>query len=154
MTFELKSKSFFHNGNIPDRYTCKGEEFSPPLSWDNPPDKTKSYTLIMEDLDTPIMILTHWILYNIPKETTNLPENIANKEQFPNGMVQARNSMRKKEYMSPCPPFGKHRYIFTIYALDVLVEPNPKMNKRKLLKAIEGHILDKSELLGFYSKKS
>lgn len=152
MKLRLKSEVFLHNGTIPDKYTCEGKNISPPLSWKNVPEETKSFALIMQDLDTPVMSVTHWILYNIPSEDTKLSEDIPLQETFSNGMVQAKNSMRKNTYMGPCPLFGKHRYSFTLYALDMLLDPYPKMNKRNLLKKIDGHVLARSELLGFYSK--
>lgn len=153
MNFELKSNKFLHNDTIPDRFGCKGKGISPPLSWQGVPEHTKSFALIMQDLDTPLTKLTHWILYNIPSDQTVLSEFIPSQKTFSNGMIQAKNSMRKNEYMPPCPPFGKHRYVFTLYALDILLETDPKMNKKKLLKAMDGHILAESELHGFYSKK-
>ena len=153
LSFTLKSKAFKHEERIPDQYTCTGKELSPPLNWEHVPEKTKSYAIIMQDLDTPIKALTHWILYNIPSEMTSLPEGVSLQEPFSNGMIQGRNSMRKNEYMGPCPPFGKHRYKFTIYALDTLLEENTKMNKKKLLNAMDNHILAQSDLLCVYAKK-
>jgi Raf kinase inhibitor-like YbhB/YbcL family protein len=153
LSFTLESKAFKHEGMIPDQYTCTGKELSPPLNWKNVPEKTKSFALIMQDLDTPIKALTHWILYNIPSEITSLPEGISTKKPFSNGMIQGRNGMRKNEYMGPCPPFGKHRYKFTLYAIDTLLEENPKMNIKKLLAAMNTHVLAQSELLCVYTKK-
>ena len=153
LSFTLKSKVFKHEEMIPELYTCTGKELSPPLNWDLVPEKTKSFAILMQDLDTPIKALTHWILYNIPSEMTGLPEGVSTQEPFSNGMIQGRNSMRKNEYMGPCPPFGKHRYKFTIYALDTLLEENTKMNKKKLLTAMDSHILAQSDLLCVYAKK-
>mgnify|MGYP006283729295 CR=1 FL=1 len=153
MKFELKSDKFLHNDMIPHRFGCKGKGISPPLRWQGDPKQTKSFALIMQDLDTPLTNLTHWILYNIPSDQTMLSESIPGQETFSNGMIQAKNSMRKNEYMPPCPPFGKHQYVFTLYALDHVLKADPKMNKKKLLKKMNGHILAESELHGFYSKK-
>jgi len=145
--------AFDDNQKIPVDYTCKGKELSPPLYWNNAPGNTKSYVLIMDDLDTPIKTLTHWILYNIPKDKTELEKGISSKQPFPNTLIQGKNSMRKNEYMGPCPPFGSHRYQFTLYALDRVLEKNSKMNKKKLLKLMKGHILAQTSLIGVYSKK-
>lgn len=110
MNLELKSKAFDHEEKIPDVYTCSGEELSPPLHWENVPEATKSFVLIMDDLDIPIKTLNHWILFNIPGNQKELVEGISSQHPFANGMIQGRNSMRKNEYMGPCPPFGSHRY--------------------------------------------
>ena len=153
MVFQLGSTVFDYEGSIPDRFTCRGEETSPPLNWLDSPEGTKSFAIVMEDVDTPIGTITHWILYNIPFDKSELAESILQEEIFPDGMVQGRNGMRKNRYMGPCPPFGKHRYYFNIFALDTVLDPNPKVNKKKLLRQIEGHILGQAEIMGFYSKK-
>lgn len=147
------SKSFKNEGKIPEIYTCKGKEISPPLIWKNIPNGTKSFALIMDDLDTPLGVLNHWVLYNIPQEKKELLENLPNDEKLSDNIIQGKNSLRKIGYMAPCPPWGTHRYVFTLYALDTILEFNPRMNKRRLLKAIEGHIIEYSEIMGLYSKK-
>jgi Raf kinase inhibitor-like YbhB/YbcL family protein len=153
MAFELYSQAFENEGLIPDIYTCKGKEISPPLGWKNPPEGTKSYAILMEDLDVFFGSITHWVLYNIPFEKSQLPADIPHQNNLADGIFQGKNSMRKIGYMGPCPPFSKHRYIFTIYAVDTILSPDPKMNKKRLIKSINGHILDKANLLGYYSKK-
>jgi Raf kinase inhibitor-like YbhB/YbcL family protein len=153
MDFQLKSDSFEHGGHMPDLYTCRGENVSPPLNWTGSPEETKSFALITVDPDAIFMTFTHWVLGNIPAEKRELPEAIPHQEEFDDGMIQGRNGMRRNQYLGPCPPWGKHRYIFTIYALDVILDANPKMNKKKLLRAIKGHILAEAELTGYYSRK-
>jgi len=153
MDFVLKSSAFSDQENIPHRYTCTEEEYSPPLFWENIPENTQSFALIMVDLDTPITNLTHWILFNIPSDQTSLPEAVSCQDSFSNNMIQGRNSMRKNDYMGPCPPFGSHRYKFTLYALDTTLENDPNINKKKLMKEIKGHILAETSLIGVYSKK-
>lgn len=152
MTFTLKSTAFAHEEMIPELYTCTGENISPPLSWIDAPDGTKSFVLLMEDLDVPLGTLTHWILYNISSEIHELPENIPHNSSPINGILQGKNSMRKQSYMGPCPPFGKHRYLFTLYALDGMIDSDQNMNKRRLMKAIEGHVIATSKLMCVYKK--
>ena len=149
---ELLSNAFKNEERIPELYTCKGKEISPPLIWKNIPKDTKSYALIMDDLDTPIGILNHWILYNIPPKKNQLLEDIPHEVNLADNSIQGRNSMRRTGYMGPCPPWGEHRYVFKLYALDTVLDINPKMNKRKLLKAIEGHVLEQSQIIGVFSK--
>lgn len=150
---KLKSPAFDNEGRIPELYTCKGKEISPPLKWMDSPLGTKSFAITMEDLDTPFGVLTHWILYNIPRDTKEIKEDIPHKEYLQDGIIQGKNGLRRNRYLGPCPPRGSHRYMFIIYALDTLLEPNPKVNKKKLLKLIGGHILDKTQITGHYSKK-
>ena len=154
MAFQLMSDAFEHEGFMPDLYTCKGENVSPPLRWTDPPEGTKSFALIAVDPDAIIMAFTHWLLCNIPAEKRELPEAVPQQEEFKDGTIQGRNGMRRNKYIGPCPPWGKHRYIFTIYALDVILDANAKMSKKKLLHAMKGHILDQAEILGYYSRKS
>ncbi len=150
---QLISNAFKQGTDIPEKYTCKGEEISPPLHWLDPPKGTKSFCLTMEDPDTPLGVFTHWILFNIPPDKTELEENVPREEQFSDGMIQGRNGYHKNGYIGPCPPWGRHRYIFKLYALDIKLEPYPKLNKKKLLSMISNNILGKAELLGYYSKK-
>ena len=150
---QLISSAFKQGENIPEKYTCMGEECSPPLEWSKPPLETKSFFLTMEDLDTPLGVFTHWILFNIPQDKTELKENISHEKVFSDGMIQGRNGYHKNGYIGPCPPWGRHRYIFTLYALDKKLEPDPKANKKKLFRIISNNILEKAELLGYYSKK-
>jgi len=154
MEFQLMSNAFEHEGSIPDLYTCKGKNVSPPLNWSNPPEGTESFALIAVDPDAVLMTFTHWVLCNIPPEKRELTEAVPHQGKFEDGMIQGRNGMRRNRYMGPCPPWGKHRYIFTLYALDVIVDVDAQMNKKRLLRALKGHILAQAELMGFCSKKS
>lgn len=151
--FQLLSKAFKNEENIPDLYTCKGKNVSPPLRWNNPPKGTKSFVLTLEDLDTPFGTITHWVIYNIPAEKRELSEAIPYQNSFPDGTIQGKNGMWKNGYMGPCPLWGKHRYYFKIYALDTVLKADSKINKKKLLKVIEDHILNQAHLMGYYSKK-
>jgi len=154
MEFQLMSDAFEHEGAIPDLYTCKGKNVSPPLNWSNPPEGTESFALIAVDTDAVLMTFTHWVLCNIPPEKRELAEAVPHQDKFEDGMIQGRNGMRRNRYIGPCPPWGKHRYIFTLYALDVLFDADAKMNKKKLLQAMKGHILAQAELMGYYSRNS
>jgi len=123
---------------------------SPPLKWKGVPTNTESFVLIMEDPDTPVGTITNWVMYNIPSKVRKLKENIPHKKKFSNGVIQGRNSRRKNHYMGPCPPFGEHRYVFKLYALDTKLNEDTKI--KELLKKMEGHLLDQAELMGRYSK--
>jgi len=153
MDFQLLSATFEHEGDIPELYTCKGKDVSPPLTWKNPPEGTKSFALIMEDLDTPLGKITHWVVYNIPSDKRGLPEAIPGRESLPDGTIQGKNWMRRNGYMGPCPLWGRHRYEFKIFALNTVLQGDPGMNKSKLLKAIKEHILGEAALMGYYLKK-
>ena len=153
MNFQLKSDAFEHAGYIPDLYTCKGKDISPPLMWTDPPEGTQSFAIITVDPDAILMTFTHWVMCNIPAEKGELLEAVPHQVEFEDGTIQGRNGMRRNRYIGPCPPWGKHRYIFTIYALDVMLEADAKINKKRLLKGMEGHILAQAELMGYYSKK-
>ena len=140
----------------PQKYTCQGSDFSPPLKWEKGPEDTKSYAIIVTDPDAPIpfVTITHWVIYNIPSEQDSLQENIPEGENIKNGIKQGKRSFGKHCYMGPCPPFGEHRYFFRIYALDKILELKPeKASRKKVLQAMEGHVIGNGEFYGIYSKK-
>jgi Raf kinase inhibitor-like YbhB/YbcL family protein len=151
--FQLTSAAFVEGGRIPDEYTCKGRNISPPLSWTDAPDGARSFALVVEDPDTPLGTMTHWVAFNIPAEKRSLPGGIPRDGRLPDGTVQGRSGMRRTGYMGPCPPWGQHRYVFTVYALDTVLEADPKMGKKKLMKAMEGHVLARATLTGVYSRR-
>jgi Raf kinase inhibitor-like YbhB/YbcL family protein len=151
--FELSSSAFENKGNIPDLYTCRGKNISPPLYFRNSPEATESYALIMVDLDTPVGTITHWVVYNIPAGTGELTEGTPPGRFLVNGVNQGRNGMFRFGYMGPCPPWGRHRYLFRVFALDRKLPTDGAINKRKLLRLIETHILAEAALLGYYPKK-
>ena len=156
MEFRILSKAFKDGELIPDLYsdTRRGKNISPPLHWENPPEQTKYFVIIVEDVDAPIVsIVSHWVLYNIPSEKRELQEGIPKQESFPDGTIQGRNFFNRNTYMGPSPPFGTHRYYFKIFALDEKIEMEPKMNRKKLLKAMDQHILGQAQLMGLYSRK-
>jgi Raf kinase inhibitor-like YbhB/YbcL family protein len=152
-TFELRSSAFENEGDIPDLYTCRGKNISPPLAFGNVPEGTVSYALIMVDLDTPVGTLTHWILYNIPAEFRELGQGIPPGRLLENGLNQGRNGMLRCGYMGPCPPWGRHRYLFRLFSLDTMLSIDGPPNKGKILRMMETHILAEAALVGYYPKK-
>lgn len=150
---ELKSPAFQEGAKIPKKYTCEGWDFSPPLIWNEVPDKTQSLALIMDDPDAPGGIFTHWVLFNLPPNSRELLEGVSPVPQLPSGALQGKNDFGKFSYGGPCPPPGSpHRYRFTLYALDQQLELEAGVSKKQLLKAIEGHILAQGQLIGTYQR--
>jgi Raf kinase inhibitor-like YbhB/YbcL family protein len=156
MALVLTSPGFSHHGEIPRCYTCDGQDQSPPLSWSGVPPETKSLVLIVDDPDAPdpaapSMIWAHWLLYNISPTTTNLPEAVVPKD-LPPGTQPGINDWKRTGYGGPCPPIGKHRYHHRLYALDTVLPDLKRPTRSDLQKAMHGHILDKAELIGIYSR--
>jgi len=148
----LKSDSFSDGGMIPAKYTCDGANISPQLSWDNAPKDTKSFVLICEDPDAPMGTFTHWILYDIPADVHELPENLPKDKVLPNGAKQGIADFKKIGYGGPCPPSGTHRYYFKLYSLDTLLNLEPGLKKEDILKAMNGHILAQGQIMGKYTR--
>ncbi|MBI5442031.1 MAG: YbhB/YbcL family Raf kinase inhibitor-like protein [Deltaproteobacteria bacterium] len=153
----ITSSAFSPNGEIPSSYTCEGRDVSPPLSWSDLPPGTKSLALIVDDPDAPDpaapkMTWVHWVLYNLPATATGLPEAVA-PSALPGGTREGLNDWRKTGYGGPCPPIGRHRYFFKLYALSAVLPDLGKPDKAKLERAMEGKILGKGELVGTYQKK-
>ncbi len=146
-------KSVFANGErIPIKYTCDGEDISPPLTWEGQPEGVVSYVLIVEDPDAPMGTFTHWVMYNIPSKLTSLPEGVPKQGKTEVGL-QGINDFRRIGYGGPCPPPGKpHRYFFKLYALDSTLDLPPGARKRDVTKAMEGHVLAQAQLMGIYGR--
>jgi Raf kinase inhibitor-like YbhB/YbcL family protein len=141
---------------IPARYTCDGQDISPPLQWSGIPTEAKSLVLIVDDPDAPDpaapkMTWVHWVLYNIPVDTPGLEENISSAS-LPGGTKEGINDWGRKGYGGPCPPIGRHRYFFKIYALDTVLTDLQQPTKIQVEEAIAGHILAKAELVGMYQR--
>lgn len=150
----LQSQAFKNGEHIPSKYTCEGEDISPPLSWSGAPTETKSFALIEDDPNAPAAAFTHWIIFNIPASENSLPENIPKKARFPYGAIQGLNDFQRYGYGGPCPPPGRmHRYLFQLYAIDAELNLPSGANKQDALKAIESHTLAKAELTGLYSRR-
>ncbi len=148
------STSAFQEGEvIPTEYTCEGQDVSPPLAWDEPPAGTQSLVLIVDDPDAPVGVFTHWVLFNIPSDSRDLPEALPAQAQLPSGAQQGKNDFGRLGYGGPCPPPGRsHRYRFTVYALDQPLELTAGASKKQVLDAIQGHILAQGQLTGTYQR--
>ncbi|MBE9472062.1 MAG: YbhB/YbcL family Raf kinase inhibitor-like protein [Chloroflexi bacterium] len=153
MLFELTSPRFARGEPIPRKYTCDGEDISPPLRWSDPPQGTQSLALIADDPDAPIGTWVHWVLYNLPAETRGLPEAVPPDADLPDGSRHGRNSWRRLGYGGPCPPSGTHRYFFRLYALDTVLDLAARSSKKQLLRAMERHVLAQAELMGVYARR-
>jgi len=151
-TMNLESQAFNANEMIPSQYTCDGEEISPELHWDAPPTGTQSLALIVDDPDAPGQTFVHWVVYDIPPETRQLPQGIPAQEPLPKGGTQGKNDFGDLGYGGPCPPSGTHRYFFKLYALDRQLGLEAGATKEQLQAAMSGHILASSELIGRYSR--
>ena len=143
---KISSPAFEPNQMIPKKYTCEGNDVSPPLTIDGIPDGAKSLALIVDDPDAPMGTWVHWVVFDIPV-TNNIAEDIIPGKQ-------GINDFGKKDYGGPCPPSGTHRYFHKIYALDTILNLKEGITKKALEKAMQGHILDKAELIGLYKKES
>jgi len=150
---DIKSKAFMEGGMIPAKYTCDGENVSPPLEWTNAPPGTKSFALISDDPDAPAGTWVHWVIYNIPPEVTKLDEHIKPEKEFSTGMRQGNNDWPKIGYGGPCPPSGTHRYYFKLYAVDALLNLKPGVTKAQVLQAIKGHVLAEAQLMAKYRRE-
>jgi Raf kinase inhibitor-like YbhB/YbcL family protein len=154
MSFTLTSPAFAHNGEIPVGCTCEGADTSPRLEWTGAPAGTKSFALVVDDPDAPDpaapkRVWVHWVLYNLPADADHLPEAVAD---LPAGTLEGKNDWKRTGYGGPCPPIGRHRYFFKLYALDA---PLPDLNsptKAELEQAMRGHIIGTAELVGTYQK--
>jgi Raf kinase inhibitor-like YbhB/YbcL family protein len=152
MEIKLKSTAFKEGEFIPKKYTCDGENVSPPLEWSGIPAATKSIALICDDPDAPMGTWVHWVIFNIPASANKLNEKISSHKVLEDGTAQGNNDFRKIGYGGPCPPGGIHRYFFKIYALDKRVELAPGATEKELIKEMEGHILAEGKLMGKYSR--
>jgi Raf kinase inhibitor-like YbhB/YbcL family protein len=149
----LSSTAFENNGAIPAKHTCDGENVSPALSWGSLPHGTKSLALILDDLDAPMGTWVHWVLYNVPKNKTGLPEGVPKDELLEDGSLQGITDFRRPGYGGPCPPPGRpHRYYFKLYVLDTTLDLPAGSTKQELERAMNGHILARGELMGKYGR--
>lgn len=157
MTFSLQSPAFQQGREIPSVHTCEGEDASPQLAWSGVPAGAKSLALIVDDPDAPDpkapkMTWVHWVLYGLPATSTGLP-GAASSTDLPAGTREGVNDWKRTGYGGPCPPIGRHRYFFKLYALDTVLPDLGSPTKPKLEQAMEGHVLGKVELMGTYQKQ-
>jgi hypothetical protein len=152
LAIHLSSNAFTEGAMIPQRYSCDGENISPPLFWTGVPSGTRSLALICDDPDAPVGTWDHWVLYNIPADATGLPESVPEKAVLDTGAVHGSNSWGRIGYGGPCPPGGTHRYFFKIFALDTLLDLKSGATTSQLLETMEGHILGQGQLMGRYRR--
>lgn len=154
MAFTITSPAFAHNGEIPRLHTCEGEDISPPLEWREVPVAAQSLVLIVDDPDAPDpahpkMTWVHWILYNLPPDLNGLPAGVV---VLPGTTVTGVNDWKRHDYGGPCPPIGRHRYFFKLYALDRLLDHLTPGSKDQIERAMRGHVLAVTEIIGTYEK--
>ena len=153
MSFQISSTAFSNSETIPKKFTCDGPDISPQLSWKESPAATRSFALIMDDPDAPAGTWVHWVLYNLPADTRELPEGMEKQEQSATGALQGRNDFRKIGYGGPCPPRGTpHHYYFKLYALDTKLDLKGGASKPDLERAMKGHIVGETDLMGCYGR--
>jgi Raf kinase inhibitor-like YbhB/YbcL family protein len=148
LPFNLASTSFADHSQLPLKYTCDGQAISPELHWSNVPTTTKSLVLIVSDPDAPGKTFYHWIVYNIPPTVTSLTEAMP---ALPAGAIAGKNSMQELRYKGACPPKGeKHRYIFSLYALDAKLALATGAPAESVLQAMQGHLIEETSLLATF----
>jgi len=151
---QLTSTAFRQGAPIPARYTYDATNVSPPLKWSGVPAEAKSLALIVDDPDAPVGTWVHWVLYDLPPVTAELPEDLPKSQYVAGGAKQGLNDFRHLGYGGPSPPRGKpHRYFFKLYALDTLLDLKPGATKQDLERAMEKHVLAEAELMGTFQRK-
>ena len=157
MAFTLRSSAFDQGAEIPRRHSCEGDDASPPLAWSAPPAGTRSFALIVDDPDAPDpkapkRTWVHWVVYDLPADARALAEG-AGAGALPPGARSGKNDWGRPDWGGPCPPIGRHRYFHKLYALDTQLGDLRTPTKAALARAMEGHVLGQSELMGTYEKK-
>jgi Raf kinase inhibitor-like YbhB/YbcL family protein len=155
-SFTLRSPAFANGAPIPVKYTCDGGELSPPLEWRDVPDGTVTLALIVDDPDAEFVtgqVWDHWVLYNVPVRATSLAENVPTVKDLPGGAHNGRGTARMG-YQGPCPPQGRtHTYVFTMYAVDAMIDLPGGATREQLTEALAGHILGVARLTGTYKRQ-
>lgn len=157
MPLTITSPAFHPDGPIPTKYTCEGEDASPPLAWQGAPPGARSLVLIVDDPDAPDpaaprMTWVHWVLYNLPPSSTGLPEAVP-PSALPAGTGQGVTDFKRTGWGGPCPPIGRHRYFFKLYALGITLPLTGHPTKKDIEKAMAGHVLGEAQLVGTYEKR-
>ncbi|MBD3307162.1 YbhB/YbcL family Raf kinase inhibitor-like protein [candidate division KSB3 bacterium] len=153
MQIQLRSSAFTQGGMIPAKYTCDGQNISPPLEWDAVPGGTESLALIMDDPDAPGGTWVHWVLFNLPPDTKRLSEDLPPQEELAHGACHGINDFQKIGYGGPCPPKDTHNYYFKLYALDTKLDTPPGITKAQLVEQIEDYTLAVGTLIGQYQRQ-
>jgi Raf kinase inhibitor-like YbhB/YbcL family protein len=150
---QLHSNDFREGGDIPSKDTCDSSDLSPSLEWSDAPSGTKSFALICDDPDAPVGTWVHWVIYNLPGNINKLGSGIPTNNKLTNGALQGVNDFHRMGYGGPCPPGGSsHRYFFKLYALNTVLALNSGATKSQLLKAMNGHVLEETSLMGKYRR--
>ncbi len=154
--FTLRSEAFAAGEAIPTKFTCEGEDRSPPLRWSGVPAGTASLALVVADPDAPDPAApkrtwVHWVLVDLPPVDGELPEAVTS-DRLPSGTRTGKNDWERADYGGPCPPIGRHRYFHRLYALDVKLPELSAPTRAELERAISGHVLGQAELIGTYQK--
>jgi Raf kinase inhibitor-like YbhB/YbcL family protein len=156
MHFKILSPAFGYHQMMPIRYTCDGDDVSPELAWEDVPESSVSFALILRDTSDPTDLGTHWVAFNIPAETRHLPEGIPETDTLPVGGLHGRNDFGVIGYTGPCPPKGDptHHYHFSLFALDTQLNLGPGAYRLQLLAAMENHVKGQAQLIGLYKRRS
>jgi Raf kinase inhibitor-like YbhB/YbcL family protein len=154
MALKITSSAFADGAAIPAKYTCEGEDLSPPLAWTGVPAGANSLVLIVDDPDAPDpkaprMTYVHWVLYDLPPDSSGLAEDV---DKLPTGAQAGKNDWRRADYGGPCPPIGRHRYFFKLYALDTKLSSLVNPTKLDVVTAMQGHVLAEAQTVGTYQK--
>lgn len=157
MSLSIGSTAFAPHGEIPPQYTCEGADLSPPLAWSGAPAGTRSFALVVDDPDAPDpaapqRVYVHWVVYDLPADAAGLPEAVA-PAALPAGAREGTNDWHRTGWGGPCPPIGRHRYFFKLYALDTLLGDLGRPTRAALERAMEGHVLAQAEVVGTYQKR-
>ena len=153
MTISVSSPAFQEGGLIPSKYTCDGQEISPPLKWAGVPGDAKGIALISDDPDASMGTWVHWVMWNIPPSVHELAENVPRTPDLSDGSRQGITDFGCPGYGGPCPPGGVHRYCFKVYALDTSLDLPSSARKADLLNAMKGHVLAEGQLMGKYKRR-
>ncbi len=153
----IRSAAFTEGAEIPARHTCEGEDLSPPLAWSGVPAGARSLALVVDDPDAPDpaaprTVWVHWVLYDLPPSAAGLPEGVA-RTALPPGTREGVNDWKRTGWGGPCPPIGRHRYFFRLYALDAALGDLGAPGRAALDRAMRGHVLAEAAVMGTYRKR-
>lgn len=148
MYMRIISPAFTHNQNIPNKYTCDGEDVNPPLVFLDIPEDAQSLALVVEDPDAPGKVWVHWVVFNIDPHKRGIGEDSVSEDS-----IEGVTDFGHTGYSGPCPPEGPHRYFFKLYALSSMLDANEDITKQELDHLMEGYVIEKAELIGLYARE-